>query len=63
MFQPVQAGRADGIDDTLSHQAPSLKVAYRRLLAQIIVTIVLGGLVVAEAWLFISPAAPHAIPA
>jgi hypothetical protein len=68
MFQPVQDGRTDAIDDTLLHQAPSyqapsLEIAYRRLLGQLIVTIALAALVVAEAWLFVSPAAPHAIPA
>ena len=63
MFQPVQDWPTDAIHDTRSHQAPPLKIAYRRLLGHVIVTIALAALVVAEAWLFVSPAAPHTIPA
>jgi len=65
MFQPVQDGRGDAIDDTRRRHDPRLEVsnAYRRLVGHVIVTIVLAALIVAEAWLFISPAAPHTIPA
>lgn len=37
--------------------------AYRRLVGHVIVTMVLASLVIAEAWLFVSPTAPQAIPA
>ena len=65
MFQPVQDGRGDAIDDTGSWHDPQLVLsnAYRRLLGHVIVTIVLATLVIGEAWLFISPAAPHTNPA
>jgi hypothetical protein len=65
MFQPVQDGRSGGIDDTRPHHGSPLELsnAYRRLAGHVIVTIVLAALVVSEAWLFISPAAPHTIPA
>jgi len=65
MFHSVQDGRGDAIDDTRRRHDPRLEVsnAYRRLVGHVIVTIVLAALIVAEAWLFISPAAPHTIPA
>ena len=65
MFHSVQNGRAVQIDDIAWRHDPLLVVsnAYRRLIAHVIVTIVLATLVIAEAWLFISPAAPHANPA
>ena len=65
MFQPVQDGRSDAIDDTRPRYDPMQEVsnAYRRLAGHVIVTIVLAALVIAEGWLFISPAAPHTIPA
>jgi hypothetical protein len=71
MFQPVRDGgavrdgRGDAIDDTGSWYDPQRQVsnAYRRLMGHVIVTIVLATLVIAEAWLFISPAVPHTNPA
>jgi|GEM_PF-3459873 len=65
-FHSVQNGRAVRIDDTVHWHDPLLlkaSNAYRRLIAHIIVTIVLATLVIAEAWLFISPAAPQTNPA
>jgi hypothetical protein len=62
----VRDGRGDGIDDTGSWYDPQpLEVsnAYRRLVGHVIVTVVLATLVIAEAWLFISPAVPHTNPA
>jgi hypothetical protein len=66
MLHSVQNGRAVQVDDTVWRHDPLLleaSNAYRRLIAHIIVTIVLATLVIAEAWLFISPAAPHTNPA
>jgi hypothetical protein len=66
MFHSVQNGRAVQIDDTVSWHDPLLLKApnaYRLLIAHIIVTIVLATLVIAEAWLFVSPVAPHTNPA
>jgi hypothetical protein len=65
MFHSVQDGRGDAIVDTRPRHDPPLEVsnAYRRLVGHVIVTIVLAALVIAEGWLFISPAAPHTIPA
>jgi hypothetical protein len=65
MFRLVQDGRGGAIDDTRRRHDPRLELsnAYRRLVGHIIVTIVLAALVIAEACLFISPAAPHTIPA
>jgi hypothetical protein len=65
MFRLMQDGRGGAIDDTRRRHDPRLEVAnaYRRLAGHIIVTIVLAALVIAEACLFISPAAPHTIPA
>jgi hypothetical protein len=66
MFHSVQNGRAVQADDAAWRHDPLLlevSNAYRRLIAHVIVTIVLATLVIAEAWLFISPAAPHTNPA
>jgi hypothetical protein len=66
MFHSVRNGRAVQIDDIAWRHDPLLleaSNAYRRLIAHVIVTIVLATLVIAEAWLFISPAVPHANPA
>jgi hypothetical protein len=65
MFRLVQDGSGGAIDDTRRRHdpRPELSNAYRRLVGHIIVTIVLGALVIAEAYLFVSPAAPHTIPA
>jgi hypothetical protein len=64
MFQPVQDRRGDAIDDTRPRDLRlELSDAYRRLVGHVIVTIVLATFAIAEGWLFISPAAPHTIPA
>lgn len=64
MSQLEQDGRGDAMHDTRRPQDPRSEVSnpYRRLTGHLIVTTALAGLAITEALMFVSPAAPQAIP-